>query len=192
MQRSNTQFGRRELIAALAAGAAAVASAQQRSPGAPGTPINVTPPSAEEIQSLTFMREEEKMARDVYDYLYQRWGITVFDSIAASEEQHFAQVGRLLTRYGIADPAANLAAGVFGNSKLSTLYAELVAKGAASLKDALEVGVAIEQVDIADLEEAIVEASKSDIKRVYTNLMEASYQHLEAFEANLQILAALS
>ncbi|MEZ5351412.1 MAG: DUF2202 domain-containing protein [Bryobacteraceae bacterium] len=190
MTKPDSKFDRRALLAALAAGAATQASAQ-RGPGGPRAPLPQPPPSAEEIQTLTFMREEEKMARDVYQFLYERWGASIFDRIADSEEQHFASIGRLLVRYGIADPAA-ATAGVFSNSRISALYGELTSKGALSLKDALEVGVKIEQVDIADLEDAIQQAVKFDIKRVYSNLMEASFQHLEAFEATLEILDSLT
>ncbi len=190
--KTSSTIDRRGLLAALGVLGAGRAIAQQGGPGGSRAPIPYPAPTAEEIESLTFMREEEKLARDVYQYLYERWGSTVFDRIADSEEQHFASVGRLLVRYGIADPAAGNAPGVFVSGKLSTLYAELTAKGAMSLRDALNVGVTIEKVDIADLEVALPKATKFDIKRVYSNLMEASFQHLDTFESTLQILDALS
>jgi len=166
----------------------------QNGPGPHGpqsqTPVAVQPATPEEIQSLTFMREEEKLARDVYRFLFERWNYAAFDRIAASEQQHFATIGTLLTRYNIPDPAATDTPGVFADPKLATMYAELTAKGAISLKDALEVGVTIEKVDIADLSAANT-TTKLDIKRVYTNLMLASFNHLDAFESGLELLAAV-
>ena len=166
----------------------------QNGPGAHGPQgqpqAALQPATPEEIQSLTFMREEEKLARDVYRVLFERWNYAAFDRIAASEQQHFATIGTLLTRYNIPDPAATDTPGVFADPKLTTLYAELTAKGALSLKDALEVGVMIEKVDIADLSAANT-TTKLDIKRVFTNLMLGSFNHLDAFESALELLAVL-
>jgi hypothetical protein len=80
---------------------------------------------------------------------------------------------------------------VFTDQRLAAMYAELTAKGAASMKDALEVGVMIEKADIDDLSKAVLETAKWDMKRVYANLSAASFSHLDAFESYLEILAAL-
>lgn len=158
-------------------------------PRGPRTPVAVAPASEDEIKWLKFMREEEKLALDVYRFLYERWNVAIFDRIAQSESQHFASVGTLLTRYSVADPASEKP-GVFSDERLAVLYADLTAKGAASLKDALEVGVLIENQDISDLVEAL-QTEKLDIKRVYNNLMTASFNHLDAFESSLDLLASL-
>lgn len=157
------------------------ASAQRHGFG-PGPGTAVVAVTAAETQWLTFAREEEKLARDVYLVLYAKWGTAVFDNIAVSEQRHFDTIGNLLTRYGITDPAS-ATPGVFKNAELATLYNELVAKGSVSLQEALAVGVIIEKKDIADLESALRATTKADLKRVFTNLMNASYNHLEAFEA---------
>lgn len=147
------------------------------------------PLTADETQWLRFMREEEKLARDVYQQLFKKWNLVVFDNIAASEQAHFDALGTLLTRYGVADPAlAN--AGVYSSAKLNTLYNELMAKGMKSAQDALEVGALIEKTDIADLESSLKGTTKLDLKRVYTNLMAPSYNHLEAFETICTVTAA--
>jgi len=151
-----------------------------------GLTATSAPLTAEEIKWLVYMREEEKLARDVYRFLYQKWNLTVFDRIQESENRHFGAVGTLLARYGAPDPAANDVAGLFSDPKLAALYADLTAKGSLSVKDALDVGVWIEKADIADLEDALKGATKLDIKRVYTNLLDGSLSHLEAFEANLE------
>ena len=186
----------------LAALAIATLSAQATTGFGPGNgncprgpqqnqPVVVLPATAEEIASLTYMREEEKFARDVYRFLFEKWNYAEFDRIATAEQQHFANIGTLLTRYNIPDPAATDTPGVFANPKLTELYGQLTAKGANSLKDAIEVGVTIEKADIDDLSAAIETATKYDIKRVYTNLMQASFNHLDAFESALELLAAL-
>lgn len=134
---------------------------------------------------LTYMREEEKLARDVYLFLYEKWQSRVFKNIAASEQTHMDAVKTLLDRYGIADPADGNAAGVFDNSELQALYGDLIQDGSVSLVDALEVGVEIEETDIADLNAGIASTKRKDIITLYSNLLAGSYNHLDAFKANL-------
>jgi hypothetical protein len=182
------------MLAALAFTLSTPAMAQPYGPG-PGYGyttgiVTVTPLSDSEAQTLKFMREEEKLARDVYDALFKKWNLITFQNIAASEQAHFDALGTLLTRYSVTDPAQGLAAGVYSNTKLSALYNELMAKGTKSVQDALEVGVLIEKTDIADLETALKGTAKLDVKRVYTNLMSGSYNHLEAFENGCYLLTA--
>lgn len=155
--------------------------------GAAGTATLVL--TAPEASRLTWMREEEKLARDVYQFLAAKWNLRVFVNIAASETQHFTQTGTLLTRYQLSDPAAGKAAGEYWDPRIAALYAELTAKGALSVKDAIEVGVLIETRDIEDLQAGLIETTRLDIKRVYTNLMNASFDHLDAFEGWLELLA---
>lgn len=150
--------------------------------GAPGIVAPLQPLTAAETQTLRFMREEEKLARDVYEKLNQKWNLPVFQNISGSEQTHFDAIGILLVRYGVADPAQNNPAGVYSDAGLNALYNQLLAKGMLSAQEALNVGSAIEKKDIADLEAAIKDATQADVKRVYTNLMNASYNHLEAFE----------
>jgi hypothetical protein len=58
-------------------------------------------------------------------------------------------------------------------------------KGVASKIDALEVGVIIEETDIDDLQTGIDTATHKDVITVYGNLMQGSYNHLDAFTAEL-------
>jgi hypothetical protein len=129
------------------------------------------------------MREEEKLARDVYNALYTTWNIPTFQNIAASEQTHMDQIAALLTRYNLADPAK--APGVFTDAKLQSLYNQLVVQGKLSLADALKVGGAIEEIDILDLQSRVAATDNADIQQVYNNLMNGSYNHLKAFSRAL-------
>lgn len=148
----------------------------------------IQPLTATETQWLVLMREEEKLARDVYTKLYQTWKLSVFSNIARSEQRHFDAIGVLIERYGITDPAL-AQAGKFTSPTLQALYDELVAKGLVSAVAALQVGVAIEEQDIDDLEKAIAQTTAADVKRVYANLLAGSQNHLDAFQSHLEILA---
>lgn len=150
----------------------------------------VTPLTAEQAASLQFMREEEKLARDVYQALYAKWNIRIFDRIAESEQRHFDSIGRQLTLHGITDPALDKKAGEFTNQDLQKLYNDLLAKGELSLKDALEVGKLVEETDVKDLERTLEIETSAVLERVYTSLLNGSLNHLDAFEGYLEIINA--
>ncbi|HNA56094.1 MAG TPA: DUF2202 domain-containing protein, partial [Anaerolineales bacterium] len=143
------------------------------------TAIPASDLSAEEAAALLFMREEEKLARDVYNQMYALWGQPVFQNIAASEQTHTDEIKLLLDRYGLADPA--LDPGQFTDPNLQALYDQLIAQGSVSVTEALNVGALVEQTDIADLQNRLAQTDNADIQLVYTNLMNASYNHLAAF-----------
>ncbi|NTU64777.1 MAG: DUF2202 domain-containing protein, partial [Chloroflexi bacterium] len=172
----------RYLIVSLSVLSALVLSVLVVSPAVAAT----SPLSADEIAGLQFMREEEKLARDVYLTLYQKWGLTTFNHIANSEATHMASIKTLLDRYGIADPAAGKPIGVFINPELQTLYNQLIAQGSQSPAAALKVGGAIEEIDIRDLQVRGAGTSYADIQSVYNSLLNGSYNHLRAFTSVLK------
>ena len=139
-----------------------------------------------EIAGLVYMREEEKLAQDVYLALYARWGLPIFQNIANSEQRHTDAVKTLLDRYGLEDPSAGKAAGEFVNADLQALYGELMALGEQSLGDALKVGATIEDLDIFDLQKNLAEVENVDIRRVYENLTRGSRNHLRSFISTLE------
>ncbi|NWG35799.1 MAG: DUF2202 domain-containing protein [Chloroflexi bacterium] len=159
------------------------ANGNQNGNGAGITGIPASDLSAEETASLLFMREEEKLARDVYNALYAIWGQPTFQNIAASEQMHMDEVKLLLDRYGLTDPV--LAPGQFTDPNLQALYDQLTAQGSISLADALKVGAAIEEIDILDLQTRLAQTDNADIQWVYNNLMNGSYHHLNAFTGAL-------
>ncbi len=146
---------------------------------APTTPTSL---DANEVEGLRYMREEEKLAHDVYLALYARWPrISVFGNIAASEAQHTDAVLAQLQRYGVSDPAAGKAAGVFDNSYLQALYNQLIAMGSASEVGALKVGCLIEETDIQDIRDKMALTDEASILSTYQNLLCGSYNHLQSF-----------
>jgi hypothetical protein len=142
--------------------------------------------SPREISDLQFMREEEKLARDVYQTLYTAWRVPVFTNIAGSEQTHMDSILTLLNRYEIDDPAAGNGVGEFTNPDLQALYDRLVSQGRQSLVEALRVGTTIEEIDIRDLDEAIAATTHADISRVYQSLKRGSENHLRAFVRTLE------
>ncbi len=144
------------------------------------------PLSNEEANGLLYMVEEEKLARDVYITLYNETGLQVFKNIASAEIRHMNAVLSLIDKYNLTAPDTLNQVGVFQNSKLQSLYNQLVKMGNQSTVDALKVGALIEETDIEDLENWINKTDNEDIKAVYSNLMMGSENHLRAFAGQLE------
>jgi hypothetical protein len=143
-----------------------------------------------EIAGLVFMREEEKLARDVYLNLYDEWGLTVFQNISESEQKHTDAIEGLLEKYGIPDPVPEYEEGddyrgIYEDKDLQALYDVLIADGLASPTAGLVVGATIEEKDIVDIQEKIDKADQADIISTYESLMCGSRNHLRAFMQNL-------
>jgi hypothetical protein len=151
-------------------------------------PPTISTLSAEEIAGLKFMREEEKLAHDVYVALYALYGNDdIFYRISLSETTHTEAILALLVKYGIPDPAAGKPAGVFEDPDLQALYDTLIAMGSASHIEALKVGALIEETDIRDINAKKAVTDEADILTVYSSLLCGSQDHLRSF--NSQLLA---
>jgi hypothetical protein len=139
--------------------------------------------SAAESSDLAFMREEEKVARDLYLAFYDIYGAPVFSNIAVSEQRHMDTVLALMENYGLADPVADNGRGVFNDPELAALYDQLLADGSVSLAEALRVAAAVEEIDILDLQDSLANTNKLDIITAYQNLLDGSVNHLRAYSA---------
>jgi hypothetical protein len=142
--------------------------------------------STKEQNSLLFMREEEKLAFDMYTAMYAKWSLTPFSNISSSEASHMAAVKTLIDRYHLKDPVQP-GSGVFTNSTLQSLYTQLLQQGNTGVTESLRVGAVIEEIDIRDLKEHMAFIKQTDIKVVYENLMRGSRNHLRAFVRNLSM-----
>lgn len=144
--------------------------------------------SEAEAEGIIFMREEEKLARDVYNALYEIWNYPVFTNIARSEQQHMDSILSLIDRYDLDDPVADDVPGVFESEALQSVYDELIALGSESLAGAFTVGATIEDLDMADLIAHIEETDNEDIALIYQNLFKGSRNHMRAFASQLDRL----
>lgn len=134
-----------------------------------------------EIEGILFMREEEKLARDVYLAMADQWGMNIFSNIAGSENTHMDAVLDLIEMAGLEDPVGDAGEGVFANQELQTLYNDLVDRGNQSLDEALLVGGAIEEIDILDLQDYLARTENDALSAVYQNLLKGSINHLRSF-----------
>lgn len=173
-------------LAAIGAGAllAVGIAAGQSSAATPtaGTATATATPALTE--ALRFASDEERMARDLYAAIADRYDDALpFSRITTSEQRHLDAVSGLLDRYGVADPADGSAAGHYADPAVQQLYDTWWAQARRSLDDAYDVGVALEQRDIADLEKTIAADLPSDVDAVLGRLVRGSQMHLRAFTA---------
>jgi len=139
-----------------------------------------------DIEGLKFMREEEKMARDVYQTLDRQWNVRSFSNIAEAEQRHMNRVKMVMESYGVVDPVVNDQVGVFTNPQLSAMYVQLVKRGQTSRQEALKVGALIEETDIKDLRDRLNATADPQLKNLYNNLLQGSYNHLQAFVRQIE------
>ena len=142
----------------------------------------------QEKDALLYMLEEEKLARDIYESLFTRWGGNPFDNIRNSEQIHMDRLKPLITTYQLTDPVAttNDEKGMFVDAHLQKIFDSLVSKGSSSYADALRVAAYVEELDILDLELRMKQTQQQDIITVYHCLLHASEHHLQAFTRHMK------
>lgn len=139
----------------------------------------------EEVEGLLWMREEEKVAGDLYAIFYDQYNLRIFGNISRSEDSHMAAVLYLLDTFNIEDPVQD-ELGKFTNTDLQKVFEDLKQAGEVSLVEALKVGAYVEELDILDLEQQLELVENEDIRLVYENLLRGSRNHLRAFSRVLE------
>lgn len=167
-----------------------------------------------ESTHLIFMREEEKLARDVYLTLAQEYpNQVVLQNIGEGSEQTHTDVIRdKLEDYGIPDPNPTTdllptSIGLFTGAEFGRYFAEkyeqLVERGMRSELDALYVGALIEEIDMHDIvrcpnvivemdngiEEdgcGLVYTDENALQNTYRSLVDGSENHLRTFVGQIE------
>jgi hypothetical protein len=137
-----------------------------------------------DTDALLFMLEEEKLARDTYEFLDGQWGINQFANIKKSEQSHMNAIISLLeqsnTQYTI------LPYGEFEDEALQNYYNQFVESGQISLSNALQIGATIEDLDIVDLQDYIDNTTNTSLISVFESLKCGSGNHLRSFVSTIE------
>lgn len=162
---------------------ASLATMQQTVSNLPTEPLD----DAEKARILFFfIREEEKLAYDVYQTMFDIYGVSVFQNIPNSELSHMEAMLSIIKKYNLTDPLVTNARGVFVNTTLQVLYNQLVSQGRVSLLAAYQVGATIEDLDISDLNSSLEVTNNQDVRLVYDFLNKGSRNHLRSFYKNIK------
>lgn len=129
--------------------------------------------SEQEKLDLAYQYSEEKVAKDLYNYFYSLYGVQTFQNIANSEAEHMDAVKVLLDRYNLSVPTTYW--------ELQDEYEALKFEWEKWLKEALEVWLKIEMLDINDIVDTIKTTDNDDLKIIFTNIWWASYNHMRWF-----------
>ena len=148
---------------------------------------SLTPLTTQEIEDLQFLREEEKLARDVYTHAYNLYGVNIFNNIASSEQRHTDSVLELMNRYEVEDTATTTL-GDFTDPELSQLFKALIARVETSEAEAYAVGTTIEDLDIYDLDLKATHTQNTELQNLYANLKCGSENHMRSFTKKLTAL----
>lgn len=194
MTKVNKRWSALALIGSMLVGGGMMTTAQAATASCP---TSFTPLTQPEVDEALYMREEEKVARDVYLGLSDFWQsqagdvpvVTIMSNIAQSEQTHMDKMAEVLACYGLADPVdAAETQGVFLNPTLADLYQKLVTQGQQGQLEALKVGGLIEEVDMIDLQHAIELSQQAYTDSVYEDLMCGSRNHLRSFAGEIKLM----
>jgi len=164
---------------------------------------------ANEQTHLMFIREEEKLARDVYLTLGTMYpDSAIFGNIDDSEQAHMDAVKAIIEKYGLQDPSTNDNIGAYTSEDYGWYFTEkfnlLVERASISELEALYVGAFIEELDMMDINQCpqvIVETDNgindvsecgkiytdnSDVAKLYVSLLDGSDSHLEGYVKNIE------
>lgn len=144
-----------------------------------GGPVSGSFPAltGSEREGLGFIREEEKVSRDLYLLFFSRTSLDIFQNTARSEQDHMDAVLVLLERFGLEDPGRE-PAGRFVNQSLQEIYDRL-ARAPAS--DSLTAAANYEEISIIDLQSQIALTGTDEIKATYLGLLAGSQKHLRSY-----------
>ena len=156
--------------------------------------------------TLSYMGNEERLAYDVYNKLYESFPtLNQLSNIANQSEIAHIQTIQLLIKKYITDysefsnidlselnyqdtAVEDMVAGTYDISTIQNLYDALIEIGEAGEQQALEVGCMIEVTDINDLDRDITltkDANATDVEVAFEFLRTASYSHYWAFDSGL-------
>jgi len=148
--------------------------------------INTIKLSDSDREALLFMLEEEKLARDTYEFLDSEWGLIQFANIKISEQSHMDAIITLLERSKT--PFTILPYGEFEDDHLQDYYNQFVENGQLSQANALQIGATIEDLDIVDLQEFIDHVDSPSVIEVFESLKCGSGNHLRSFVSSIELL----
>ena len=134
-------------------------------------------------QALEKQLDEERLAYQLYTALGEiHPGLRQFQKIPRAEARHFKALRQYAYRQ-YPDLETFELTGNFINPDVQKLYDTLLAKGKVSASAALQAGVAVEELDIRDLDAALEITTDQELVAIYKRLRAGSERHLAAFSA---------
>lgn len=145
-----------------------------------------------EKNHVLWMREESKVARDLYTFLFNRWGIPVFKKKMVKEQVNMDRSLTIINKYGLTDPIVKDEQGIYSKENFRQMYVELAMRGNSSLPEALRAAAITEELDIMELEDALQNTiTNPDLKSIYNTMAVSSRNHLRAIIEQIQCMGEI-
>ena len=130
--------------------------------------------------------QEEKMAYDLYGEFYERWSLSVFNTVQQREAKHVWCVERIMDNYGY-KYRTNKNTGLYQDKEIQKIYDEFTVKGCISDLAALEAAAYIKEKHIASLRERIRYQEDGYVVKVIFLMENAAQSHLKAFVNSIRL-----
>ncbi|NDV80147.1 DUF2202 domain-containing protein [Dysgonomonas sp. 511] len=148
-----------------------------------------SPLTADEIEFLYVLREDEKMSRDLNFAFSSLYPTAVqFSRIGTAEATHITTIERLLDYYEIEYPALS-PDGVFADEYRQSRYNELLAMGN-TMENAYTATARLEEENIVAYNNVLENISNPNIKIIVSNLLKSSTNHFKAVVRQITLLGS--
>jgi len=131
--------------------------------------------------------DEERMAYRLYKKLGEAHpNMRPFQNIPHAERRHFNALVDY-TKANFPDSTDGKLDGDFHFDATQALYSKWLAEGKTSPQAAAQVGVQLEKLDIADIDQFLAQDPEPTLERILKTLRRGSENHLAAFERQLDL-----
>ncbi|MFA5358953.1 MAG: DUF2202 domain-containing protein [Patescibacteria group bacterium] len=132
-----------------------------------------------EKTGLVYLAGEEKMLRDFFAKMAEKYREKPFGYLATAESGHVAAVKILLEKYELADQAGmDLPTGEFADKKIKEFFDKQTVAGEASGEAALVAGLEMIEFNIKDIEQFTFSTARPDLRQSYNLLAQVARNHL--------------
>ncbi len=137
--------------------------------------------------NLWYQYEEERMAMDYYDAMYDKWQNLAFRNVCRSEKRQMNGIGSLIDEYGNPELIREAEPGQYHHPELNDLYDQLLRKGSGSLIEALRSGAYLQEKSVDDLKSLVLSTDNNELAYELSELLVDSRCHLYEMVCQLKI-----
>ncbi len=132
------------------------------------------------VGALQYLVQEEKLMRDVFRNLFERYDIYAFKKAADVADEHYDKLMKLLADHGIHIDVPDTK-GVYTSAIFEKLYVDAIEAGSKSLADAMRVGRELESINIMDLKHRDVYKADKCIRDVLDSFIADADKRFRTF-----------
>lgn len=138
------------------------------------------------IDDISRTFEGERMAHDLYSQLHEAWGQPRFERFADAGQRHLDALTAQMDRLGIMRAAVMPEPGVYADPEVQALYDAWLDRGSSSEREALAVGIELEERAIAELEGIIARTEDAELAGAFGYLLDGARSHRDSLRNGLE------